>query len=158
MYAFGSQVVRPDGSGYHFNTPQTEDTLSYLKEVFDEGCAWEVLESLAEVEFATRKALFVTGSLSDLTYQASEFERLSNDDTWTVLGWTFLRHVRGYARREFSHLAGYQVVDLCGTAGEINKRFWHVPNAVFIDGFLSRLCQRKSAMGCCARIDSPCPT
>lgn len=86
MYAFGSQVVRPDGSGYHFNTPQTEDTLSYLKEVFDEGCAWEVLESLAEVEFATRKALFVTGSLSDLTYQASEFERLSNDDTWTVLG------------------------------------------------------------------------
>lgn len=86
MYAFGSQVVRPDSSGYHFNTPQTEDTLSYLKEVFDEGCAWEVLESPAEVEFATRKALFVTGSLSDLAYQASEFERIGSDDNWTVIG------------------------------------------------------------------------
>jgi ABC-type glycerol-3-phosphate transport system substrate-binding protein len=100
MYAFGSQVVQSDGSGYQFNSPQTENTLLYLKDVFDEGCAWEVLESPAEVEFATRKALFITGSLSDLAYQASEFERIGSDDIWTVLG--------------FPSPQGGQVIDVYG--------------------------------------------
>ena len=100
MYAFDSQVVQSDGSGYHFNTPQSENALLYLKEVFDEGCAWEVLESPAEVEFATRKALFITGSISDLAYQTSEIDRIGSDDTWTVLG--------------FPSPEGGQVIDVYG--------------------------------------------
>ena len=100
MYAFGSQVVQSDGSGFQFDTPQTENALLYLKEVFDEGCAWEVLESPAEVEFAARKALFITSSLSDLAYQASEFERTGSGDTWTVLG--------------FPSPQGGQVIDVYG--------------------------------------------
>ena len=100
MYAFGSQVVQSDGSGFQFSTPQTANTLLYLKEIFDEGCAWEVLDSPGEVEFATRNALFITSSLSDLAYQTSEFERLGSDDTWTVLG--------------FPSPQGGQVIDVYG--------------------------------------------
>ena len=86
MYAFGSSIIQPDGSGYQFNTPQSESSFLFLKDLFDQGCAWEVTESPAEIEFANRRALFITGSLSDLTYQASEFERASNKDAWTVTG------------------------------------------------------------------------
>jgi ABC-type glycerol-3-phosphate transport system substrate-binding protein len=86
MYAFGSSVIHPNGNGYLFNTPQTESAFNYLKDLFDEGCVWEVTESPAEIEFANRRALFITGSLSDLAYQVSEFDRAKNNDKWTVIG------------------------------------------------------------------------
>ncbi len=86
MYAFGSSVIHPSGNGYQFNTQQTESSFNYLKELFDKGCAWEVTESPAEVEFANRRGLFATGSLSDLAYQASEMDRAKNNDEWTVIG------------------------------------------------------------------------
>jgi ABC-type glycerol-3-phosphate transport system substrate-binding protein len=86
IYAFGNPVVLPDGSGYQFNNPQTEQAVLFLKELFDQGCAWEVLETPPEVEFANRKALFITSSLTDLAYQSAELNRVDNSDEWTVLG------------------------------------------------------------------------
>jgi ABC-type glycerol-3-phosphate transport system substrate-binding protein len=86
LYAFNSSVLLPDETGYRFNSPESQAALLFLKELFDEGCAYEVLESPAEVEFANRRALFITGSLSDLSYQNSELERLENKDRWTVIG------------------------------------------------------------------------
>lgn len=86
MYAFGSSIALPDGSGYQFNSPQTAESFQFLKDLFDQGCAWELLESPAEVEFANRRALFITGSLGDVNYQATELELAENDDTWTVIG------------------------------------------------------------------------
>lgn len=86
VYAFGNPVILSDGSGYQFNTPQTEQTFIFLKELFDMGCAWEVFESPPESQFATRKALFITGSLTDLAYQSDELIRADNRDEWTVIG------------------------------------------------------------------------
>lgn len=86
FYAFESPIVLSDGSGYNFNTPQAEDTLSFLKELIDEGCAWEVIETQGEVEFADRRALFITSSLLDLRYQKAQLERLANSDEWMVTG------------------------------------------------------------------------
>jgi multiple sugar transport system substrate-binding protein/sn-glycerol 3-phosphate transport system substrate-binding protein len=86
IHAFGSSVTLPDLNGYQFNSPQTAESFQFLKDLFDQGCAWELLESPAEVEFANRRALFITGSLADATYQSSEFDRAENNDTWTVLG------------------------------------------------------------------------
>jgi ABC-type glycerol-3-phosphate transport system substrate-binding protein len=86
IYAFDSSVIHPAGNGYQFNTSQTEDSFIFLKELFDLGCAWELLETQAEVEFANRRALFITASLSDLKHQAAELERAGNNDVWTVTG------------------------------------------------------------------------
>jgi ABC-type glycerol-3-phosphate transport system substrate-binding protein len=86
LFAFDSQVLLPDDSGYQFNTPQSEAALLFLKELIDEGCAFELLESPAEVEFANRQALFITSPLSNINFQNSEFVRAENDDSWTVTG------------------------------------------------------------------------
>ena len=86
LFAFDSPVVLPGEDGYRFNTPESDAALQYLKELIDEGCAFEVLESPAEVEFANRQALIITASLSDVSFQNSEFERAENDDRWTVTG------------------------------------------------------------------------
>jgi multiple sugar transport system substrate-binding protein len=86
LFAFDSPVVLPDERGYRFNTPASEAALEFLKGLFDEGCAFEVLESPPEVHFADRQALFITAALSDTGYQNSEFARLENGDDWTVIG------------------------------------------------------------------------
>lgn len=86
IYAFGSSVTLPDGSGYKFDSPQTADSFQFLKDLFDQGCAWELLESSAEVEFANRRALFITNSLGDVDDQREELELADNNDLWTVMG------------------------------------------------------------------------
>jgi multiple sugar transport system substrate-binding protein len=78
-------VVDPRGTGYRFNTPQAEAALTYLKELYDAGCAWQSADDFPDEEFATRRALFATGSLADLAYQTKAFERTKNTDEWTLL-------------------------------------------------------------------------
>ena len=85
IYAFGGEVIDPQGAGYRFNTPQTEAALTYLKELYDAGCAWQSADDYPDEEFAARRALFVTGSLADLSFQTTAFERAGNADQWTVL-------------------------------------------------------------------------
>jgi ABC-type glycerol-3-phosphate transport system substrate-binding protein len=86
LYAFNSSVLLPNEAGYQFNSSETGEALAYLKALLDEGCAYEVLEAPPETEFADRRALMITSSLSDLGYQQSEFQRLGNSDRWTVIG------------------------------------------------------------------------
>jgi multiple sugar transport system substrate-binding protein/sn-glycerol 3-phosphate transport system substrate-binding protein len=86
LYAFDAPVILPDGGGYSFNNPPTEAVLVFLKELLDQGCAWEALDSPPEAEFAQRNALFITSSLTDLDFQSGEFNRFANSDDWTVIG------------------------------------------------------------------------
>ncbi len=86
IYAFGSTVTRPNGDGYQFDSPQTADAFQFLKDLFDQGCAWELLDSPAEVEFANRRALFITSTLGEIGYQQDELELADNNDLWTVIG------------------------------------------------------------------------
>lgn len=95
LYAFGSEISLPDGSGYHFDNPQSAEALSFLKDLYDSGCAWKVRRGdtgeglsegeFVEAEFASRLALFVTGSLGDLPHQASAMKKAGNNDEWTVI-------------------------------------------------------------------------
>lgn len=85
IYAFGSEVIDPQGQGYRFNTPQAEAALTYLKELYDAGCAWQSVDEYPNEQFAARRALFVTGSLVDLSFQTTALERAGNPDQWTVL-------------------------------------------------------------------------
>lgn len=91
MYAFGGEVVAPAGRGYRFDTPETRAALAFLKELSDSGCAWQgegegLASAPAEPEFATRRALFVTGSLLDLPHYHEAFAAAENPDQWVVIG------------------------------------------------------------------------
>jgi multiple sugar transport system substrate-binding protein len=95
LFAFGSEIGLPDGSGYYFDSPQSAAALEFLKDLFDSGCAWRVRRGdtgegigegeFVEAEFASRLALLVTGSLGDLSHQASAMEMAGNNDEWTVI-------------------------------------------------------------------------
>jgi multiple sugar transport system substrate-binding protein len=86
IYAFGSDVVQPSGSGYRFNTPENHALLEFLRRLYEDGCAWQMLSSYPEEHFAARRALFTSGSIVDSPYIAAALERVDNPDDWTVIG------------------------------------------------------------------------
>lgn len=84
MYASGAEIVSY-ADGYDFDNQQVEDTFQYLRELYDMGCAWVTESNYPDSEFAARQALFVTGNLTSLPYQADAFQQADNDDQWTVI-------------------------------------------------------------------------
>lgn len=85
LFAFGADPISPDGQGYRFNSSQTEASLVYLKALYDAGCAWEPPGEYAGVEFADRKALFITSSVAELPNLARDLQQAGNRDQWTVI-------------------------------------------------------------------------
>jgi multiple sugar transport system substrate-binding protein/sn-glycerol 3-phosphate transport system substrate-binding protein len=84
LKAFGASVVREDGDGYTLNTPQADQALRFLRDLYDQGCAWLPESDFAETEFAAREGLFYTGTVTGIPYQSEVMARQSNSDTWTV--------------------------------------------------------------------------
>jgi ABC-type glycerol-3-phosphate transport system substrate-binding protein len=85
LAAFGAEIVRRDGHGYQMDTPAVRSTLAFLRQLYDEGCAWLPEEAPAHQAFAQRRGLFMAGSLSALAYQQSLFSHFENGDTWEIL-------------------------------------------------------------------------
>jgi ABC-type glycerol-3-phosphate transport system substrate-binding protein len=85
LFGFGAEILSPGGEDYRFNSPQAEEALSFLKGLYDAGCAWEPPSEYAGADFAGRRALFITASLADLPDLASNLEQVDNPDQWTVL-------------------------------------------------------------------------
>jgi multiple sugar transport system substrate-binding protein len=85
--AFGSNILASgDSQGtYNFDTRQTEAAFTFLRQLYDRGCAWISANQPPEAEFAARDGLLAVGSLSDLPYQAAAFQRQGSRDEWTVL-------------------------------------------------------------------------
>lgn len=83
--AYGGQVVNSQGSGYQFNTTQTKDVFAFLRGLYDEGCAWLTTNDAPDTDFAARRGLFATGSVTDIPYMAEAFGREPNQDQWTVI-------------------------------------------------------------------------
>jgi ABC-type glycerol-3-phosphate transport system substrate-binding protein len=78
-------VTKPDGKGYRFNSPEVADTLTFLREMYDEGCAWLSDSQFPEDEFAARQGLFAIGSPSGIPSQEDAFADIDSKDEWTVL-------------------------------------------------------------------------
>ncbi len=85
IYAFGGEVVAPDGIGYRFNTPEVEATFSFLRGLLDDGCAWLSDSQPPEADFAGRLGLFATGSVAGIPHQEDAFVRAGSQDSWSVL-------------------------------------------------------------------------
>jgi multiple sugar transport system substrate-binding protein len=95
LTAFGGGVL--NGNNYSFLTPKNIAALTFVKQLYDDGCAWAAqpqANPLANPSapalnipavFATRKALFATASLDELSDYARAMGSAGNPDQWTVL-------------------------------------------------------------------------
>ena len=64
-----------DGSAFTFTNDTVLETMRYIKELFDEGCAMLIAERYGDqTDFGNYKALFTIGSSSGLPYYASAVE------------------------------------------------------------------------------------
>ena len=85
IYAFGGEIEKADGKGYRFNTPQVEQAFTYLRELYESGCAWLSESQFAETDFATRQGLFAAGSVAGIVYQEGAFVEAGSQDDWSVI-------------------------------------------------------------------------
>lgn len=75
-----------DGTGKTvFNTPEMTAAFEMLRQAVDDNCAWTARLNIPYSYFASRKALFYTGWLSDLPVQTHFNLDVQSTDIWTVL-------------------------------------------------------------------------
>lgn len=81
--ALGGQAAAQDAPA--FASQANAAALEKLLELRAEGCAW-LPSTLTNFEhLAARRALFISGSLSDLTEQRAAFSGAASGDAWTVI-------------------------------------------------------------------------
>lgn len=85
IYAFGGQVEKAGDAGYQFDTPAAADALTYIHELYAERCAWQMDEPQPQIAFASRRALFITLSLTELTEMQAVMDEQGSADHWTIL-------------------------------------------------------------------------
>jgi len=84
MVAFGGGVL--DGSGYRFLSPKNLEAVAFLKQLYDDACAWLPQTSGDKAPaFAARGALFAAGGLEELSEFSRALAAAENPDEWTVL-------------------------------------------------------------------------
>ncbi len=85
LYAFGNSITASDGQSYALSTTQTTQAFTFLKNLLDQGCAWSTEDAFPAKQFASRQAIFITGSLEELDAQAKAFSEVGSQDGWTAL-------------------------------------------------------------------------
>jgi multiple sugar transport system substrate-binding protein/sn-glycerol 3-phosphate transport system substrate-binding protein len=88
-YAFGGDILSEDGTGYLLNGPATVEALTFLKGMYDDGCAYFFTEGFPNPEFAARRALFTQGSSSGMPFYAGDIATVAEEagrepDVWGV--------------------------------------------------------------------------
>lgn len=84
LTAFGGGVM--DGSGYRFLSPKNLEAATFVKQVYDDGCAWLGQASQdPPAAFANRETLFATAGLEELPNFGRAMAEADNPDEWTVL-------------------------------------------------------------------------
>jgi multiple sugar transport system substrate-binding protein len=85
IYAFGGQVTDQSSPGYAFSSIETGRAIQFLYQLYDQGCAWVAASRYPNQEFASRQALFITGSVSGLPAQVQAFQQAGSGDRWTAI-------------------------------------------------------------------------
>ena len=89
--SFGGKIIQPSAnpsstrSPYRFKTSQVEDAFTYLRGLYDDGCARFAAGSYPEAEFAARYGLFSTGSIMGIPSQEAALTQAGSQDEWTVI-------------------------------------------------------------------------
>jgi len=90
IFAFGGDIVKTpkpgvNQSAYQFNTPQIKEAFTFLRNLYDQKCAWLTENQVPTTDFANRMGLFATGSITDISQQAEAFKQAGDSDQWTIL-------------------------------------------------------------------------
>ncbi|MGD0002617.1 MAG: extracellular solute-binding protein [Anaerolineaceae bacterium] len=86
MQVFGGQPVPADDSKpYSFNSTPVQDSINFLLDMFQKTCIWPKRLPNSYQYFTDRMALFYSGSVSDIPFQARLQEYLKSKDQWTVI-------------------------------------------------------------------------
>lgn len=86
MFVFGADRMPDDSNGaYKLNTQANIKALTFLQELFKQGCAWISRFPESDQYFAKRQALFYSASLLDVPLQARVMENAKNKDEWLAL-------------------------------------------------------------------------
>ncbi len=85
IFAFGGEVENSRQAGYEFENPESIDTLTFIHELYTEGCAFRQDEPNKNEILTNRGALFLSVSLRELVSQQTVLQSGSNDDQWTIL-------------------------------------------------------------------------
>jgi multiple sugar transport system substrate-binding protein/sn-glycerol 3-phosphate transport system substrate-binding protein len=88
-FAFGGDVLSEDGTAYVYNSPATVDSMTFLKSMYDEGCAYFFTEGFPNPQFAARKGIFAQGSTSGIPFYAGDVAKVAEEqgtepDVWGV--------------------------------------------------------------------------
>jgi len=88
-YAFGGNVLTEDGTAYVYNSPATVDSMTFLKGLYDSGCAYFFTEGYPNPQFAARKGIFAQGSTSGIPFYAGDVAKVAEEqgkdpDVWGV--------------------------------------------------------------------------
>ena len=69
---------------YKFDQPATLDGFTFLREIFDEDCAWNARNPSHYEYFANRQALYISADVYDLEPLRKTFALLESEDQWQV--------------------------------------------------------------------------
>lgn len=88
-YAFGGDILSEDGTSYVLNGPATVEALTFLQELYDDGCAYFFTEGYPETELAARNAVFTQGSSSGIPFYEQAITTIAEEegrdpDVWGV--------------------------------------------------------------------------
>jgi ABC-type glycerol-3-phosphate transport system substrate-binding protein len=83
LAASGGQVFA-EGE-FHFKTPENLAALDFVSQLRKDDCAWPSSSTSNYDHFAARRALFITGNLSNLAEQKAAFTAAASTDEWTLL-------------------------------------------------------------------------
>jgi ABC-type glycerol-3-phosphate transport system substrate-binding protein len=83
LRAFGGDVAT--ANAFDFVRDENEAALDFLSELRADGCAWLATDLTSYHHLAARRALFISGSLSEIAPQDAALRIASSPDTWTVL-------------------------------------------------------------------------
>jgi multiple sugar transport system substrate-binding protein/sn-glycerol 3-phosphate transport system substrate-binding protein len=88
-FAFGGDVLTEDGTAYVYDGPATIEAMTFLKGLYDDGCAYFFTEGFPNPEFAARRAIFTQGSSSGIPFYAGDLATVAEEtgnpvDEWGV--------------------------------------------------------------------------
>ncbi len=86
-YAFGGDILTEDGTGYDYANDATVESMAFLKQLYDDGCAYFFTEGFPNTEFAARRAIFAQGSSSGLPFYETDLQTVADEEGREVDEW-----------------------------------------------------------------------